>query len=98
MSKHPPDPLHDVPEGACLDPEQPAQLRHWAARLGVDLERLRAAVTAVGPEIHRLRDHLAGAPIPDQLQGKPLPLPEEDERDAGGDASLPHYDIHKEAS
>lgn len=89
------DPLADVPEGARIDPEQPAQLRHWAARLGTDVERLRAAVSAVGPEIHRLREHLAGQPA--GAPGQPL-LPEEEERDAGGDAALPHYDIHKEAS
>ncbi|WP_157991566.1 DUF3606 domain-containing protein [Caldimonas tepidiphila] len=85
---------NELPDDARIDvdiDDEPA-LGRWAQRLGTDPARLRAALAAVGPEVRRLRDFLAGAPQSSAL------LPDGDPHDANGPAGPPHYDIHKEAS
>ena len=37
------------------------EVRFWAKELGVDVDRIRQAVAAVGPEVEKVRQHLKSA-------------------------------------
>jgi hypothetical protein len=47
-------------ENACVDFDNPDDIRRWAERVGVSAEEFRRAAEQAGPRIGDIRQHLVG--------------------------------------
>jgi Protein of unknown function (DUF3606) len=56
-------------EVQAIDPDAPGELERWAAQLAVPVERLAAAIRAVGTDVDKIKGYLVAHPSSADREG-----------------------------
>lgn len=62
-------PPHPNPHADATIPDDPAEVRRWAERLGTTEDALRSAIAAVGRRVGRILDQLGAGQAAQQQDG-----------------------------